>query len=368
MTELKKADIRREYGSRLSAVGVTEQNLTAFLKNKANAGGKLRGMLPVMTSGVEGKALCVLYDKVAVKRIIQGLWQLFTKEELAAQKKTGGRWAVLAPSGRFDVFSQVIAAMFAMPWSSKKHNLVSINSPLSKIVKSLNELAPAVLVGYPSVLEQLAAEAEGGRLTISPALVISWGELLENQTEREISGAFGCRVQDVYISAEGAFAAKCACGYFHAGGCALRVLDGGSVILTSENKAFPLAGYDTGDIGKAVQGCDCGKGGGFLLKGRRSDGFVFAGKEMLGETLIAAMDAQMDEGVERYQLRQADENTLAVHIKCAQENRIELFRKSMSAVEAALAAQGISGVRIALGSEPPTPHKRSGKYRKTMGL
>jgi phenylacetate-coenzyme A ligase PaaK-like adenylate-forming protein len=55
---------------------------------------------------------------------------------------------------------------------------VPVTLPFERIVAGLNDVQPAVLNGYPSVLHQLAFEARGGTLEISPKAINSVAEPL----------------------------------------------------------------------------------------------------------------------------------------------------------------------------------------------
>lgn len=74
--------------------------------------------------------------------------------------------------------------------------------PLEEIVAGLQRLQPEVLIGYPSMLRELAKEAHAGRLDIRPAYVHCGGEPLDAALRRELSATFGSRVVDGWAASE----------------------------------------------------------------------------------------------------------------------------------------------------------------------
>lgn len=369
ITCAKKDELRQSSDTIAAALGLDAKYIDGFTSERTNAGRNLRGHIPALSAGIDGKPIAFLHQKTSAKRFFGGLKSFFSSEDLAAFTKNGGSWAVLAPAGRFDFPSQMLRAHFSLPWSRKKMNLVSLNRPLGKVVAQLNELSPAAIIAYPSILLRLANEAKEKRLKIPAALIISWGELLSQREGEYISQAFSCPLRDVYISAEGALAAKCAHGSFHAtssGDLAVSP-DGRLLLSTNINNALSLVNYETADMAQPVPDCGCGSGKGFLLLGREDDFIRLFGKTIAPEKLSKVMDALEPEKFERYQVAQADDHTLAVALSCPEEERIRLYKKAMEALDALLEGMGVKGVRIALSGQPPASHKRSGKFRKIIG-
>jgi phenylacetate-CoA ligase len=80
---------------------------------------------------------------------------------------------------------------------------IPVDRPTEEIVAGLNAARPEVLVGYPSVLHVLAAEAGAGRLRISPQLVSAVAEPLLPEIRTALAAAFGAPVVNGYGSSEG---------------------------------------------------------------------------------------------------------------------------------------------------------------------
>ncbi len=80
---------------------------------------------------------------------------------------------------------------------------------------ALNASRPDVLVGPPSLLRALAAEARAGRLRIAPSHVISVAEVLEDGDRDAVRAAFGLPTHQLYQATEGFLAYTCAHGTLH---------------------------------------------------------------------------------------------------------------------------------------------------------
>jgi putative adenylate-forming enzyme len=82
-------------------------------------------------------------------------------------------------------------------------------------VPRMNTSQPDILVGPPSLLRALAAEAQAGRLRIRPSHVISVAEVLEEQDAEAIHAAFGVVTHQLYQATEGFLAYTCEHGTLH---------------------------------------------------------------------------------------------------------------------------------------------------------
>jgi phenylacetate-CoA ligase len=83
-------------------------------------------------------------------------------------------------------------------------------SPLPTIVARLNELQPAVLVGYASMIRALADEQLAGRLRIAPRAVNSSSEVLTAEARAMAARAWHVPPFNVYAATEtGGIAAEC---------------------------------------------------------------------------------------------------------------------------------------------------------------
>jgi phenylacetate-coenzyme A ligase PaaK-like adenylate-forming protein len=74
---------------------------------------------------------------------------------------------------------------------------------LQRIVEMLEATSPALLMGYPGRLAELARERSAGRLQIAPLALSSTSEPLTAELREEIQSGFGVPVVDQYASTEG---------------------------------------------------------------------------------------------------------------------------------------------------------------------
>ncbi|TAK24101.1 MAG: phenylacetate--CoA ligase family protein [Chloroflexota bacterium] len=82
--------------------------------------------------------------------------------------------------------------------------------PMAELVAELNAFAPRMLVGYASMIRQLADEQVSGRLGISPGAVFTSSEALTEDARRRIESAWGKTLFDQYAATETAgIAAEC---------------------------------------------------------------------------------------------------------------------------------------------------------------
>lgn len=79
----------------------------------------------------------------------------------------------------------------------------------------LDASQPDVLVGPPSLLRALAAEAHAGHLRIAPSHVISVAEVLEDSDRDAIYSAFGVVTHQLYQATEGFLGYTCEHGILH---------------------------------------------------------------------------------------------------------------------------------------------------------
>ena len=89
-------------------------------------------------------------------------------------------------------------------------------APLPTIVDELNRFRPDALVGYASIVRELALEQQEGRLAIAPRAVFSASEVLTDDTRSLVRASFGVPATNVYAATETAgIASECRAGHLH---------------------------------------------------------------------------------------------------------------------------------------------------------
>jgi phenylacetate-coenzyme A ligase PaaK-like adenylate-forming protein len=138
----------------------------------------------------------------------------------------------------------------------------SVTASIGELVARLNEMRPAMLFGYPTVLAQLASEQRAGRLRISPVGVLSTSEMCTPDLRIAIHDGFGAQVINTFASTEGLVGATVPDGDVHAfadDACIVELVDADNrpvapgapsakVLLTNlYNKVQPLIRYELTD-------------------------------------------------------------------------------------------------------------------------
>ena len=77
-----------------------------------------------------------------------------------------------------------------------------VNQPIDQIVTGLNAYQPLSLMGYPSMLALLAAEARAGRLRILPKRITTTSEPLAPEVRQALTEAFCAPVANMYGTSE----------------------------------------------------------------------------------------------------------------------------------------------------------------------
>jgi phenylacetate-CoA ligase len=79
---------------------------------------------------------------------------------------------------------------------------VPITLPIDEVVARLNNLAPTTLRGYPSALDQLAYEAQAGRLRIAPLRLRCVGEPLLPEVRARLQETWNVPVHSQWVASE----------------------------------------------------------------------------------------------------------------------------------------------------------------------
>ncbi len=145
-------------------------------------------------------------------------------------------------------------------------------------LQQLQQLKPAMLFGYPSVIHQLALAAEERQLDLSQLavkVVFVTSEMLFEHQREVIERVFHCPVANGYGARDAGFIAhQCPAGSLHISaediiveiigedGQVMPVGETGEIVITHlQTQAFPFVRYRTGDMGQlSSTPCKCGRG------------------------------------------------------------------------------------------------------------
>jgi phenylacetate-CoA ligase len=133
---------------------------------------------------------------------------------------------------------------------------VAVTDPLPDVVAKINEMRPAALFGYPTMLALLAEEYRAGRLQVRPAFVISTSETLTPALRAAIQG-FGAPIINTFASCEGLVGSSMPDGEvvrLAEDTCIVEVEEDRVLVTNLENRVQPLIRYELNDVFTVVPG------------------------------------------------------------------------------------------------------------------
>ncbi|MGN6576048.1 MAG: hypothetical protein ACTHKG_10180 [Nocardioides sp.] len=272
-------------------------------------------------------------------------------------------------------------------WKRDHYRVLSAQQPLDAIAAQLDAFDPAILTGYPSVVELLAEEQRAGRLRISPVVVELAGESLSEAGRARIAARLGGALHEVYSASEFMILGfDCAEGRLHVNSdwALLEPVDehyrptppgeaSYTVLLTNlANAVQPLIRYDLGDsVVAEPSACRCGNPlPAIRVQGRCDDVLRFtdpSGRVVALPPLALGSVADQTPGVRRSQLLMTSPTTLRIRLDTEPGADPEQVWAGVRAATAGyLAAQGLAGVELVRAPEPPEPARPGGKYRQVI--
>jgi phenylacetate-CoA ligase len=199
---------------------VTIESVKEFLSKMSNVGHLYLGRYVVSTTsgstGVPGIFIQNKESDTIMKTLmaIRGTTKLTWSDMLKVAAK-GGQYAVIcSTAGHFTAYTT--AERLRLKQHSKgKIRIFSIQSPLAALVKELNEYQPAIMGGYPTVMDILAEEQKAGRLNVQVAILCG-GEQLYPNVRAKLESVFQARALNLYGGTEAtAMTFECEENHFH---------------------------------------------------------------------------------------------------------------------------------------------------------
>jgi len=276
----------------------------------AIASGGSSGRRGVFVCGWDAWTLCYL------GMVRWSVRQAMRNPELGAALPVAASISARAASHKMSAIVQT----FANPSLPIYHLAVSL--PMQEIVAGLNELQPTYLLGYPSVLYELAHEARKGNLRISPAGVSANSEPLWPEIRSALEATWGAPVGNVWGTSEGG-PAGVSCGQ----GAGMHLADdlliiepvdeegrlvpagvrGAKVYLTNLYRpTLPLIRYEiTDEVTVLAEPCPCGSAFSRVddVQGRLDESFTYEGG-ITAHPLIFRSPLSREPNVLEYQVRQ----------------------------------------------------------------
>lgn len=196
-----------------------------------------------------------------------------------------------------------------------------VSRPLAETVAAMNDAQPSHLVGYSSVIGDLAAEAAAGRLRIAPLRVATNSEPLLAETRTLVRRVWGVPVNNGWGSTElGMHAAECDFEkglHLHEDALIVERVDdedrpvpddrpAAKVLMTSlVDRTFPFIRYELDDVvALADEPCPCGSAYRVVAEvtGRSLDAFVYGAVKVA--PVVFARPLATDARIAEYQVRQ----------------------------------------------------------------
>ncbi|WP_440991973.1 phenylacetate--CoA ligase family protein [Haloarchaeobius baliensis] len=384
-----KRMLMAQFDDVVTDTAVTRGDVEAFMQQRSNIGRRFQGRYPVWTtSGTTGDPGVFLQDERAMTAAdaVSDRWTfpvLLAPRTLRRFLGHDFRIAEIAVSGgHFAAASGVAMFRREHAFLRDRLELFSPTRPLPELVTALDEFDPALLIGYGTVLVELAREQRAGRLDIAPALVVPGGEGITENEKRLLRRTFDCTVRELYGASEFyAIACECAHGRLHVNTdwVVLEPVDedyqpvqpgtpSDTVLLTNlANHIQPLVRYDLGDsVTMFEEPCDCGSPFPVLeVEGRQGDVLRFetdTGELATVFPLALTTVVEAVPGVVRTQILRTGRRTLQVRLETSRD-RDEVWNQVHDELEAHLASQGVTDLSIQRGASGPQRDPQSGKFR-----
>lgn len=389
---VSKVDLMAHFDGWVTDRSVKLKDIQEFMCDLDNIGRKFNGRYLIFTtSGSTGNPLVALYDKTAGNMFgaINARRSFARKQDLNDYIRRGARSiGVFATGGFYLGNSSIRARLLAMPWKKKQMAVTSALKPIPEIVRELNAFQPAMLGGYPTILELLIEEQEKGRLNIHPVIIMTGGEYLAEDVRTRLSKAFGCYVQTSYSCTEGGSVAhECTEHHFHINEDWILVepvdkenrpvadgVQSDKILITNlYNFTQPFIRYEVTDrVVMHHEKCPCGHASPWLtLEGRIDDVVSFwdNGKEIKIAPLALYAALKEVHGIVRFQLAVRKGNVAELRLVPAEGiGKQAAFEKAQAALKALLSLHGVRDATVTLSDEKPKQHPLSGKFKHILNI
>jgi putative adenylate-forming enzyme len=257
---------------------------------------------------------------------------------------------------------------------------IAASEPLARIVQTLNEWQPQLLIVYASMARILAEEQLAGRLHIQPLKTFTSSEVLTDETRRRVKAAWGDEPYNQYGATETAdIAAECWQGrklHLFEDLVLVEVVDehnrpvppgtyGAKLLITTFfSRTQPLIRYEINDsVRLSIESCACGRSFAVVesIQGRVEDALRLpsqTGEHVTIQPLVfnRIMDILPVSG---WQVIQEADDALTILLSGVRQELVEAALENQLAV--AFAAQGVRVPRITVKQVDAIPKSASGK-------
>ncbi|AOW94037.1 hypothetical protein BFN03_18900 [Rhodococcus sp. WMMA185] len=370
---------------------ITKSGVDAFLADQANIGRRYLGRYPVWTtSGTTGEPGVFVQDDFSLMLVhtVPDRWTnpaLLNFKMMRRLIRNNRKFAEIAVAGgHFAGASGIALFRRESRLGASRIRFFSATRPIDELVADLNDYQPAVIIGYSTVLVELARAQQDGRLAISPAMIQPSAEPISNAAKQELRETFRCVVRETYSATEAlTLATECSRRSLHANTdwFILEPVDdtyhavepgqpSATVLLTHlGNRVQPLIRYDLGDsIIMHRDKCLCGSAFPVIeVQGRQGEVLFFqsaTGQQtaIFPLALIGVVEAVPD--VARSQIVRTGPSTLEVRFEAKPgRDKAAVWNHIAQSLGRFLESHSLSDVRVEQGTAPLQRHPRSGKFR-----
>ena len=391
---MTKGEVMARFDEWVTDPAVTRQGVEAFAADRSRVGELYLGRYLVWhSSGTSGIPALFVHDQraMAVSTALDlaralPLW-LTARDLWAILRRRGRTAALIVAAGHYASPVKLGYRRRTRPWRRGAVCVLSVLSPLSELVRQLNDFQPAIVAGYPTALMALATEQEAGRLRIRPVLAFSTSEPLSPAMRDRIEAALGCPMRETYAASEAlGIAFGCAHGWLHVNTdwMILEPVDeeyrpippghrSSTVLLTNlANEVQPIIRYDLGDgVLVSPTPCPCGNPlPAIHVDGRSDDIVTFTtpdGRAISLVPLALATPVYEAHGVHRYQVIQTAPDRLSVRLDIAALHEADrVWADVHRRLRAYLAEQGLQSVSVERAAEAPAIDPGAGKLRHVV--
>ena len=389
-----KAEWVEGFDESVADPAITREAVWEYMQDRARVGHPWLGRYSVCrSSGIAGKKALFVTDQHAMD-VYWALWltrgwmSWLGARGAARLARRGGRVAsVIATNAHFASAAMVRRPSPMGDLANVRSTTLSIQKPVSRIVRALNYWQPAALVGYPTALDCLAVEQLRGRLSLDIVLAVSVSEWVEPAARERIEEAFGCPLRDSYAASEFlALGFECPEGWLHVNADwvvlepvdeALRPVPPGetshtALVTNLVNRTQPVIRHDLGDrVTVRPEPCPCGSPlPAMHVEGRQHDTLFFRDGDrevaLLPMALIIGLLGSIPGIGPGTQMVQTAEDVLSFRVQFSEGADIDAAWREMAArVRSYLRARGLAHVSVELSPIPPGRDPRTGKLRRT---
>lgn len=270
--------------SQMNTVGLTRDAAFSFAEKSESSrdfSGQLGSVSVGLSTGTSGRR--GLFLASAFER---GFWAGYILRRLLPRGLMGRSRVALFLRSNSSLYTSTSQARVAFEY-------FDLTRPFPSLFEQLVQFCPTVVVAPPSILSILCSMAASQK--ISPELIVSVADVLEDSEKKRIEKEFGCQVKQIYQATEGLLGVSCELGAIHL--CEDLVyferewLGNGrfSPIITDLRKrTLPLVRYRMNDVlVESSKACACGSPFVTLSKIEGRQDNIIIGRKMEGVGLVS---------------------------------------------------------------------------------